>query len=466
MEEMVVLNSDSKAIQYLCAVDKRFEAVFFMVGDITYQPHSDGYRFLVNQIVGQMLSNKVAKTLFGRLEELCNGNICPENINRISDNKIREIGLARSKVSFIRELTRAVECGNLVFQELKELEDSEVMSKLMSIKGIGSWSAKMYLIFVLDRQDVLPYEDVAFLQSYGWLYKTSDYSKIAVEKKCNRWKPYSTIAARYMYRALDMGMTKQPIALDYLRDGSFLRPIRNYLLDKGLGYNTTLTKEIELRKNGKQYTFRDHIRAMVYSMLSNQTKWHRIHSQLPKIDKIFFDYDSDRIIAEKPDKFCNQLFDLKCGNVSTAAQMKALAYNISIFRNIEKEYGNIDAFITSDSADIIVQKLSKGSSPFKLKMLGEALTWEYLRNVGIDGAKPDTHLRRFFGADRMGIRENSPATVKEVNEQVSQLSESTGLSKIEIDNLIWSFCAEGFGEVCTATPHCLTCPISSWCNKR
>ena len=339
------------------------------------------------------------------------------------------------------------------------------MSKLMSIKGIGSWSAKMYLIFVLDRQDVLPYEDVAFLQSYGWLYKTSDYSKIAVEKKCNRWKPYSSIAARYMYRALDMGMTKQPIALDYLRDGSFLRPIRNYLLDKGLGYNTTLTKEIELRKNGKQYTFRDHIRAMVYSMLSNQTKWHRIHSQLPKIDKIFFDYDSDRIIAEKPDKFCNQLFDLKCGNVSTAAQMKALAYNISIFRNIEKEYGNIDAFITSDSADIIVQKLSKGSSPFKLKMLGEALTWEYLRNVGIDGAKPDLHLQRFFGCNRMGLSRNENASNEEILNEIDRLSKETGLTKFEMDALIWNYCADGLGEICTASPKCQNCVIQEFCKK-
>jgi hypothetical protein len=98
-----------------------------------------------------------------------------------------------------------------------------------------------------------------------------------------------------------------------------------------------------------------------------------------------------------------------------------------------------------------------------MKMLGEALAWEYLRNVGIDGAKPDTHLRRFLGADRMGTGKHSPATACEVNAQVAILSEQTGLSKAEIDNLIWSFCADGFGEICTATPHCNSCPISDWC---
>ena len=64
----------------------------------------------------------------------------------------------------------------------------------------------------------------------------------------------------------------------------------------------------------------------------------------------------------------------------------------------------------------------------------------------------------------MGAGKKSPASVKEVNEQVTRLSEETGMSKVEIDNLIWSFCADGYGEICTATPHCDTCPISDYCN--
>ena len=65
----------------------------------------------------------------------------------------------------------------------------------------------------------------------------------------------------------------------------------------------------------------------------------------------------------------------------------------------------------------------------------------------------------------MGTGNNSPATASEVNEQVAVLSEQTGMLKVEVDNLIWSFCAEGFGEVCTATPHCKSCSISEWCHK-
>ena len=149
--------------------------------------------------------------------------------------------------------------------------------------------------------------------------------------------------------------------------------------------------------------------------------------------------------------------------MSTKAQMEALSDNVKMLQNIENKFGSIDAFVTSEPADIIVKKISNHSSPYKIKMLGEALAWEYLRNVGIDGAKPDTHLRRFFGSDRMGIGNSSPATIKEVNSEVQRLSEQTGLSKVEIDNLIWSFCADGFGEVCTAKPHCDNCPIRKWC---
>ena len=93
-------------------------------------------------------------------------------------------------------------------QKKKEIKGKEVISHLTNIKGIGNWTAKMYLIFVLDRSDVLPYEDVAFQQSYKWLYNTSSTEKADIIKRCKKWSPYATVASRYLYRALDMGLTK------------------------------------------------------------------------------------------------------------------------------------------------------------------------------------------------------------------------------------------------------------------
>ena len=100
-----------------------------------------------------------------------------------------------------------------------------------------------------------------------------------------------------------------------------------------------------------------------------------------------------------------------------------------------------------------------------MAQLGEALAWEYIRNVGVDACKPDTHLRRFLGSGRMGTSQNEIATVEETIQQVEELSKVTGISLASIDNIIWSFCADGYGEVCTATPHCEKCVIRNNCQN-
>ena len=103
--------------------------------------------------------------------------------------------------------------SDVCFDVLREMSDEAVIKKLTALRGIGMWTAKMYLIFVLDRQDVLPFEDGAFLQSYRWLYKTTDIAPVSVKKKCAKWKPYSSIAARYLYRVLDLGLTREEFHL-------------------------------------------------------------------------------------------------------------------------------------------------------------------------------------------------------------------------------------------------------------
>jgi len=213
MSKIITLSHESDSIKYLVNKDKRLAKVINMVGDISYKPHTDSYAFLINQIIGQMLSAKVGDVISRRLCNLCNGSITPQTIANLSDIEIKSIGTSNSKVRYIRELTNAVLSDQINFDELSKLTDEAIIKKLTSIYGIGKWSAKMYLIFVLNRQDVLPYEDVAFLQAYCWAYKTNDKKPISVMNKCKKWKPYSSIASRYMYRALDMGLTKNEFHL-------------------------------------------------------------------------------------------------------------------------------------------------------------------------------------------------------------------------------------------------------------
>lgn len=215
MSNPIFLNSTSPAIQYLCRKDKRLAKVISMVGDISYRPHTDGdeYAFLVHEIIEQMLSIKAGAKIYGRLESLCMGQISPENMALLTIEEIRSTGTSNAKTEYIQILTDAVISSNLVFSELSTMPDEAVVKKLTAYRGIGNWTAKMYLIFVLDRQDILPYEDGAFLQSYRWLYKTIDCSPASIKSKCKKWSPYSSIAARYLYHALDLGLTKSEFHL-------------------------------------------------------------------------------------------------------------------------------------------------------------------------------------------------------------------------------------------------------------
>lgn len=305
-------------------------------------------------------------------------------------------------------------------------------------------------------------------------FLSDSYDKYIVMLKSHHPKRQESLAAYYyrinrhllgMIKVAEFDPESKELRIIGSKDNHYLSVIKNYLQTNTLNYSTSLVDEIKKRKAGKKYYIQDHIRGMVYSMLTNQTKWYRIQPHLADIDDLFQSYDPQVLLATNPSLLCKGLFDMKCGNVSTKAQMNALAGNIKQLQSIEKEYGSIDAFITSEPVNQIVKKLSDSSSQYKLKMLGEALVWEYLRNVGIDGAKPDTHLRRFLAADRMGTGNNIPATIDEVNEQIEELSKNTGMSKVEIDNLIWSFCADGYGEICTSSPHCNICPIRNWCKN-
>ena len=211
MAEIIRLDKEAESIQYLCRKDKRLAKVIQMVGPIEYSPYRDSYSFIVNQIIGQMLSNKVRDVIYGRLLVLCKDHLTAETISGLSDEEIRGIGISNAKVRYIRSFTEAMR--QIDFDTFPQMEDEEIIKRLTKLPGIGTWTAKMYLIFAMDRQNVLPVEDMAFLQGYRWTYKTEDVSPASVRKKCRKWSPYASIAARYMYQALDLGLTRQEFHL-------------------------------------------------------------------------------------------------------------------------------------------------------------------------------------------------------------------------------------------------------------
>jgi len=210
---MVSIDLGSPELTFLCQKDKRLAKLIRMIGPLTYSLHDDDYSFLIREIIEQMMSVKAARAIYARLEALCCGSVTPESITKLTDEEIRSVGISWAKIGYIRNVTMMVQTGKLDFDSLKSMTDREIIKLLTSVRGIGTWTAKMYLMFVLGRPDVLPYEDGAFCQTYRWLYKTDDTSPASMMKKCKKWKPYTSTAARYFYRALDCGLTKSEFHL-------------------------------------------------------------------------------------------------------------------------------------------------------------------------------------------------------------------------------------------------------------
>lgn len=204
----ITLVADSKAIVYLKTKDRRIAWRIDKIGNIECSYHDNRYAFVIEEIIGQMLSNKVAAIITERLIGLYNGDVTPNHVKALSYEQLRLIALSNSKTNYIQIFTDAVLNGDINLAELDSCDDQEVIQRLTAIRGIGPWTAKMYLLFALQRLDILPTEDVAFLQAYKWLYDLDEISKQDLSQKYSIWRPYSSIAARYLYRALDSGLTK------------------------------------------------------------------------------------------------------------------------------------------------------------------------------------------------------------------------------------------------------------------
>ncbi|MFI5010220.1 MAG: DNA-3-methyladenine glycosylase family protein [Solirubrobacterales bacterium] len=167
-------------------------------------PH-DHYGTLVRAIVGQQLSTKAAASIFARLTERYGGRTpTPEEVLAADPEELRlAAGLSRPKVGYLRSLAEHVLSGELELERLDELDDEAVTAELVAVKGLGVWTAHMFLMFQLERPDVLPVGDLgirrAIERAYG-LKSLPDAS--AMEKIAQPWRPYRTLACRYLWRSL------------------------------------------------------------------------------------------------------------------------------------------------------------------------------------------------------------------------------------------------------------------------
>ncbi len=239
------------------------------------------------------------------------------------------------------------------------------------------------------------------------------------------------------------------------------------LIVETLKNNNYAIQEIETvqavneRKNGKNFSFEEHISGMVYALLSNQRPWKPISDNYENIRNIFHNFDPDYLQTIDSTILVNRLREIKCGNRSIHSQMKALSYNIEQFKRIINIYGSMDDYVTSDEPLIIARTLSEGE--YKLKQMGIALVIEYLKNVGIDAFKPDLHIKRLFGSERLALSDKPMASENEIFEIIKNLSNYTDIPMVEIDSIIWQFCATNYAEICGSNPNCEKCLVRTKC---
>jgi len=173
--------------------------------DLERERPGDAYGTLVRSIVGQQLSTKAAATIYGRVLELfAEHTPTPKQLLEAEPDELRAAGLSRAKVAYLRDLAQHVEDGALELHRLPELPDEEVAAQLTAIKGLGQWTAEMFLMFHLGRPDVLPVGDQGIRRAiqveYG-LRKLPDAKRM--QKIARPWRPYRTLASLYLWSSLD-----------------------------------------------------------------------------------------------------------------------------------------------------------------------------------------------------------------------------------------------------------------------
>jgi DNA-3-methyladenine glycosylase II len=165
----------------------------------------DAYGALLRSIVGQQLSTKAARTIYERLTELFGGRApTPAELLEADPESIRGAGLSRPKVAYLRDLAEHVEDGELELDRLAELPDEEVSVQLTAVKGLGQWTADMFLIFHLGRPDVLPVGDLGIRRAVEGLYGLPELPAAAeLEQIAEPWRPHRSLACLYLWRSLD-----------------------------------------------------------------------------------------------------------------------------------------------------------------------------------------------------------------------------------------------------------------------
>jgi DNA-3-methyladenine glycosylase II len=195
----------TKAIKHLKTADPVLGTIIERVGPYRMQHREPNFHTLVRSIVYQQLSGKAALTIFNRLIVAAKADpLTPEAILKLRPARMRALGLSKQKLTYIRELARMTRDGQVRFDQVHTLEDEAIIEHFTQVKGVGVWTAQMFLIFALRRLDVLPTGDLGVRAAIKKAYNLAELpSPAEMEKIASAWRPYCSVASWYLWRSLD-----------------------------------------------------------------------------------------------------------------------------------------------------------------------------------------------------------------------------------------------------------------------
>jgi DNA-3-methyladenine glycosylase II len=194
-------------IKRLKSNDRVISKIIELVGPYTLKPEKQYFKVLVESIIYQQLSVKAAESIFKRLVKLTGGysQLKPENVLTLSNDQLRTIGVSSQKSTYLKDLSEKFLEKKIIPAQLSKMTDEEVIEVLTKVKGIGIWTAEMFLIFSLGRSNVLPMDDQGFRKAIEVNYKirkpVSDKKILELSKN---WEPYRSIATWYLWKSLEI----------------------------------------------------------------------------------------------------------------------------------------------------------------------------------------------------------------------------------------------------------------------
>ncbi len=189
--------------------DAKLRKIIRTHGDASLNPRGDAFLTLARAIVGQQISVKAAESIWKRFLAAA-GGMKPALVLALPDERIRECGFSRAKVTYVKDLATRFASGSIKPRRWAKMTDEEIIADLVQIRGIGRWSAEMFLIFHLMRPDVLPVTDLGLQRAMERLYNGSEpLDHAAMRALGEAWKPWRSVATWYLWRSID------PVSVDY-----------------------------------------------------------------------------------------------------------------------------------------------------------------------------------------------------------------------------------------------------------